>query len=146
MFKEEWYHTGDVGKIIKQSGNNTWYKVCGRVFSAVPLGDDKVIFPGNLEAVYESSNVLLQIFLNVNKEKKLVGIVLPNEHFRAESEEFFVNELKKIAKEFDLCDYEIPSVVVVEREIVWEQNNGFLSPQFKKSLQKFINYYQSYLQ
>jgi long-subunit acyl-CoA synthetase (AMP-forming) len=145
VFNGKWYRTGDVGKLIYSSGKNSKYKVCGRVFSAVPFGENKVLFPGNLEAVFESSSKIQQIFLYVSEEKTFSGIILPSTFCAEEPEEYFRTELLCMAKEFQLEDFEVPSRLLIERSILWEQNNGFLSPQFKKLYQKFVHHYQSFL-
>ena len=142
--EEGWFHTGDIGEIDK----NGFIKITGRIKNMIVLGGGKKIFPEEVEAVLEHSELIKELCvlsLKIKSGNKAgteeVGvIVVPSDDLAKKSDEEVQTELdaevKRLSKD-NLADYKTPTVVVLHRE-----------PLPKTSTQKvkrkdLINWYES---
>lgn len=121
--EEGWFHTGDIGEIDEKG----FIKITGRIKNMIVLGGGKKIFPEEVEAVLETSELfkeLCVLSLKIKSGNKAgteeVGVIIvPNDELAKKSDEEiqkeFETEVKRLAKD-NLADYKTPTVVVLHRE------------------------------
>ena len=121
--EDGWFHTGDIGEVDEKG----FIKITGRIKNMIVLGGGKKIFPEEVEAVLEQSELfkeLCVLSLKIKSGNKAgteeVGVIIvPNDELAKKSDEEVQKEIeqevKKLSKE-SLADYKQPTVVVLHRE------------------------------
>lgn len=121
--EEGWFHTGDIGEIDKHG----FIKITGRIKNMIVLGGGKKIFPEEVEAVLETSELIKELCvlsLKIKSGNKAgteeVGVIIvpsdelakkPDNEIQKELE----SEVKRLSKD-NLAEYKTPTVVVFRRE------------------------------
>lgn len=121
--EEGWFHTGDIGEIDKDG----YIKITGRIKNMIVLGGGKKIFPEEVEAVLETSELIKEICVmsltiksgNKAGTEEVGAIITPSDDLQNKSDEeiqsVLESEVKKLA-EANLAPYKVPTVVVVHRD------------------------------
>ncbi len=121
--EDGWFHTGDIGEIDKDG----FLKITGRIKNMIVLGGGKKIFPEEVEAVLETSDLIKELCvlsLKIKSGNKAgteeVGVIIvPTDELAKKSDEEIQKtleaEVKRLA-EANLAPYKIPTVVVFRRE------------------------------
>ncbi len=120
---EGWFHTGDIGEIDKDG----YLKITGRIKNMIVLGGGKKIFPEEVEAVLEQSELIKELCVMSLKIKsgnkagtEEVGVIIvPGDELAKKSDEEVQKALEKEVKtlcDANLADYKQPTVVVIHRE------------------------------
>lgn len=121
--EEGWFHTGDIGEIDKQG----FIKITGRIKNMIVLGGGKKIFPEEVEAVLETSEMIKELCvlsLKIKSGNKAgteeVGVIIvPSDELAKQSDEeiqkALESEVKRLSKD-NLADYKTPTVVVLHRD------------------------------
>lgn len=121
--EEGWFHTGDIGEIDNQG----FVKITGRIKNMIVLGGGKKIFPEEVEAVLETSDLIKELCvlsLKIKSGNKAgteeVGVIIvPSDELSKKSDDeiqkTLENEVKKLSKD-NLAEYKTPTVVVFRRE------------------------------
>ncbi len=121
--EDGWFHTGDIGEIDKDG----FIKITGRIKNMIVLGGGKKIFPEEVEAVLETSNLIKEVCVmsliiksGSKKGTEEVGaIITPSDELLNKTDTELQNileaEVKRISKD-NLASYKTPSVVVIHRE------------------------------
>jgi long-chain acyl-CoA synthetase len=139
VFVDGWYHTGDIGKRVDVDQ----FVILGRTSSAIRR-DDTVIFPGALEAIYEASPLVLQLFLDFVESSNVLGIVVVPKYGDCTVEQLRQSFLQ-IAESAQLSAAELPSRIVIEPE-PWTVDNNCLTAQLKIARgvlhQKYLHHFQ----
>lgn len=125
VFVNGWYHTGDIGERIDFDK----YKVKGRLSSAVVF-NDKLIFPGSLEALFETCPEISQICLHFSVPKKeFVAIIVPIQ--KDITEDALMESLTLVGKNENLdLTSQLPTRLIIDRQ-PWTLENGLLTAQLK---------------
>ena len=121
--EDGWFHTGDIGEIDKQG----FIKITGRIKNMIVLGGGKKIFPEEVEAVLETSELIKElcvmslIIKSGNKAgTEEVGVIItPSDELAKKTDEEIQNELEAEVKrlsEANLAPYKTPTVVVLHRD------------------------------
>ena len=118
-----WFHTGDIGEIDKQG----FIKITGRIKNMIVLGGGKKIFPEEVEAVLEQSELIKELCvlsLKIKSGNKAgteeVGVIIaPSDELAKKSDEEIQKvleaEVKRLSKD-NLAEYKTPTVVVLHRD------------------------------
>ena len=121
--EEGWFHTGDIGEIDKQG----FIKITGRIKNMIVLGGGKKIFPEEVEAVLENSQLIKEVCVlsltiksgNKAGTEEVGAIITPSDDLLKKSDEeiqkILEDEVKKLS-EANLAPYKAPTVVVIHRE------------------------------
>ncbi len=121
--EDGWFHTGDIGEIDKQG----FIKITGRIKNMIVLGGGKKIFPEEVEAVLETSDLIKELCvmsLTIKSGNKAgteeVGVIIsPSDELAKKTDEeiqvALEAEVKRLS-EANLAPYKIPTVVVLHRE------------------------------
>ncbi len=121
--EDGWFHTGDIGEI----DNDGFIKITGRIKNMIVLGGGKKIFPEEVEAVLETSELIKELCvlsLKIKSGNKAgteeVGVIIvPNDELAKKSDEEIQKELeaevKRLSKD-NLAEYKTPTMVVLHRE------------------------------
>ena len=121
--EDGWFHTGDIGEIDKQG----FIKITGRIKNMIVLGGGKKIFPEEVEAVLEQSELIKELCvlsLKIKSGNKAgteeVGVIIvPNDELAKKSDEEIQKELeaevKRLSKD-NLAEYKTPTMVVLHKE------------------------------
>lgn len=121
--EEGWFHTGDIGEIDK----NGFVKITGRIKNMIVLGGGKKIFPEEVEAVLEKSELIKELCvlsLKIKSGNKAgteeVGVIIvPNDELAQKSDDEIQKELeaevKRLSKD-NLAEYKTPTMVVLHRD------------------------------
>lgn len=121
--EDGWFHTGDIGEIDKQG----FIKITGRIKNMIVLGGGKKIFPEEVEAVLENSELIKEVCVmsltikSGNKEgtEEVGAIIVPSDDLAKKSDEEVQKELEAEVKrlsENNLAPYKTPTVVVLHRD------------------------------
>lgn len=121
--EDGWFHTGDIGEIDKQG----FIKITGRIKNMIVLGGGKKIFPEEVEAVLETSELIKELCvmsLTIKSGNKAgseeVGVIIsPTDELAKKSDEEIQAELETEVKrlsEANLAPYKTPTVVVLHRD------------------------------
>lgn len=121
--EDGWFHTGDIGEIDKQG----FIKITGRIKNMIVLGGGKKIFPEEVEAVLETSELIKELCvmsLTIKSGNKAgteeVGVIIsPSDELAKKSDEEVQKELEAEVKrlsEANLAPYKAPTVVVIHRD------------------------------
>ena len=121
--EDGWFHTGDIGEIDKQG----FIKITGRIKNMIVLGGGKKIFPEEVEAVLENSELIKEVCVmsltikSGNKEgtEEVGAIIVPSDELAKKTDEEIQKELEAEVKrlsENNLAPYKTPSVVVLHRD------------------------------
>lgn len=118
-----WFHTGDIGEIDKDG----FIKITGRIKNMIVLGGGKKIFPEEVEAVLETSELMKELCvlsLKIKSGNKAgteeVGVIIvPSDELAKKPDEeiqkILEDEVKRLSKG-NLAEYKTPTVVVIHRE------------------------------
>ncbi len=121
--EDGWFHTGDIGEIDKDG----FIKITGRIKNMIVLGGGKKIFPEEVEAVLETSDLIKELCvlsLKIKSGNKAgteeVGVIIvPSDELAKKSDDEIQKtleaEVKKLS-ENNLAPYKTPTVVVFRRE------------------------------
>lgn len=118
-----WFHTGDIGEI----DNEGFIKITGRIKNMIVLGGGKKIFPEEVEAVLETSELIKELCvmsLTIKSGNKAgteeVGVIItPSDELAKKTDEEIQAALEAEVKrlsEANLAPYKTPSVVVLHRD------------------------------
>ncbi len=121
--EDGWLHTGDIGEIDKQG----FIKITGRIKNMIVLGGGKKIFPEEVEAVLETSELIKELCvmsLTIKSGNKAgteeVGVIIsPSDELAKQSDEEIQKQLEAEVKrlsEANLAPYKAPTVVVLHRD------------------------------
>lgn len=121
--EDGWFHTGDIGEIDKQG----YIKITGRIKNMIVLGGGKKIFPEEVEAVLETSELIKEVCVmsltiksgNKAGTEEVGAIIVPNDELQKQSDEEIQNILEKEVKrlaETNLAPYKAPTVIILHRE------------------------------
>ncbi len=121
--EQGWFHTGDIGEI----DNDGFIKITGRIKNMIVLGGGKKIFPEEVEAVLETSNLIKEVCVlslkiksgNKKGTEEVGAIIVPNDELSKKEDDVIQKELEKEVKtlsEKNLAPYKMPTVVVFRRE------------------------------
>ena len=118
-----WFHTGDIGEIDKDG----FIKITGRIKNMIVLGGGKKIFPEEVEAVLESSELIKEVCVmsltikSGNKEgtEEVGAIICPVDDLQKKTDDeiqkLIEEEVKKLSVA-NLAPYKAPTVVVLHRD------------------------------
>ena len=121
--EEGWFHTGDIGEIDKQG----FIKITGRIKNMIVLGGGKKIFPEEVEAVLENSEIIKEVCVmsltiksgNKAGTEEVGAIITPSDDLLKKTDEeiqkILEEEVKKLS-EANLAPYKAPTVIVLHRE------------------------------
>ncbi len=121
--EDGWFHTGDIGEIDKDG----FIKITGRIKNMIVLGGGKKIFPEEVEAVLETSELIKEVCVmslmiksgNKAGTEEVGAIITPSDELLQKSDNEIQNELEKEVKRLadeNLAPYKAPTVVVLHRE------------------------------
>lgn len=121
--KDGWFHTGDIGEIDKQG----FIKITGRIKNLIVLGGGKKIFPEEVEAVLETSELIKEVCVmsltikSGNKEgtEEVGAIITPCDDMLKKTDEEIIKELEVEVKRLsaaNLAPYKAPTVVILHRD------------------------------
>ena len=121
--EDGWFHTGDIGEIDSQG----FIKITGRIKNMIVLGGGKKIFPEEVEAVLENSELIKEVCVmsltiksgNKAGTEEVGAIIVPSDELAKKSDEEIQKELESEVKrlsEDNLAPYKTPSVVVLHRD------------------------------
>ena len=121
--EDGWFHTGDIGEIDKQG----FIKITGRIKNMIVLGGGKKIFPEEVEAVLETSELIKEVCVmsltiksgNKAGTEEVGTIITPSDELLQKSDEEIQKELEKEVKRLsdaNLAPYKAPTVVVLHRD------------------------------
>lgn len=121
--EDGWFHTGDIGEIDKAG----YIKITGRIKNMIVLGGGKKIFPEEVEAVLENSELIKEVCVmsltiksgNKAGTEEVGAIITPSDDLQKETDEeiqkLLESEVKKLA-EANLAPYKAPTVIVLHRD------------------------------
>ena len=121
--EDGWFHTGDIGEIDKAG----FIKITGRIKNMIVLGGGKKIFPEEVEAVLENSELIKEVCVmsltiksgNKAGTEEVGAIICPSDDLQKKSDEeiqkLLEDEVKKLS-EANLAPYKAPTVVVLHRD------------------------------
>ena len=121
--EDGWFHTGDIGEIDKQG----FIKITGRIKNMIVLGGGKKIFPEEVEAVLENSELIKEVCVmsltiksgNKAGTEEVGAIITPSDDLQKKTDEeiqkLLEDEVKKLS-EANLAPYKAPTVVVLHRD------------------------------
>lgn len=121
--EDGWFHTGDIGETDKKG----FVRITGRIKNMIVLGGGKKIFPEEVEAVLEQSELIKELCvlsLKIKSGNKAgteeVGVIIvPSDELAKKSDEEIRKELeaevKRLSKN-NLAEYKTPTMTVVRRE------------------------------
>ena len=121
--EDGWFHTGDIGEIDKQG----FIKITGRIKNMIVLGGGKKIFPEEVEAVLETSELIKEVCVmsltiksgNKAGTEEVGAIIVPCDEMLSKTDEeitqILETEVKRLS-EANLAPYKAPTVVLVHRE------------------------------
>jgi fatty acid CoA ligase FadD9 len=132
-----WFKTGDLGERL--AGGK--YRILGRIASAIKIANgSKLLFPGTVEAILESSPLVQQLYLHAEPDLAgAVAVVRPRD--ATVTEQQLMAHFGELAREFKLQRHELPAAIVVERQMQWSEANGMLTAQLKKRAAAFHRLY-----
>ncbi|MBR1753247.1 MFS transporter [bacterium] len=121
--EEGWFHTGDIGEIDK----NGFIKITGRIKNMIVLGGGKKIFPEEVEAVLEKSNLIKEVCVmslaiisgNRAGTEEVGAIICPSDDLLKKSDEEIKKELEAEVKRLagaNLAPYKTPTSILLHRE------------------------------
>ena len=123
VFSDGWFHTGDIGEIDKQG----FIKITGRIKNMIVLGGGKKIFPEEVEAVLETSELVKEVCVmsltikSGNKAgcEEVGAIICPSDELQKKSDEeiqtILETEVKRLS-DANLAPYKAPTVIVLHRD------------------------------
>ena len=118
-----WFHTGDIGEIDKDG----FIKITGRIKNMIVLGGGKKIFPEEVEAVLETSELIKEVCVmsltiksgNKAGTEEVGAIISPCDELLSKTDEeirqILEQEVKRLS-EANLAPYKAPTVVVLHRD------------------------------
>lgn len=121
--EDGWFHTGDIGEIDKDG----FIKITGRIKNMIVLGGGKKIFPEEVEAVLETSELIKEVCVmsltiksgNKAGTEEVGAIICPSDELQKKSDEeiqaLLEAEVKKLS-EANLAPYKAPTVIVLHRD------------------------------
>lgn len=121
--EEGWFHTGDIGEIDRQG----FIKITGRIKNMIVLGGGKKIFPEEVEAVLEVSELIKEVCVmsltiksgNKAGTEEVGAIICPADDLQKKSDEeiqkLLEDEVKKLS-DANLAPYKAPTVIVIHRD------------------------------
>jgi len=118
-----WFHTGDIGEIDKDG----YIYITGRIKNMIVLGGGKKIFPEEVEAVLEQSDLIKELCVlslkiksgNKSGTEEVGAIIVPSDDLAKKTDKEIQEELEREVKELsskNLAPYKMPTVIVVRRE------------------------------
>ena len=121
--EDGWFHTGDIGEIDKQG----FIKITGRIKNMIVLGGGKKIFPEEVEAVLETSELIKEVCVmsltiksgNKAGTEEVGAVICPADDLQKKTDEEIQAELEAEVKklsEANLAPYKAPTVVVLHRD------------------------------
>ena len=121
--EEGWFHTGDIGEIDKQG----FIKITGRIKNMIVLGGGKKIFPEEVEAVLETSELIKEVCVmsltiksgNKAGTEEVGAIICPSDDLQEKTDEEIQVELEAEVKKLsdaNLAPYKAPTVIVLHRD------------------------------
>lgn len=121
--EDGWFHTGDIGEIDK----NGFIKITGRIKNMIVLGGGKKIFPEEVEAVLETSELIKELCVlslkiksgNKAGTEEVGAIIVPSDELAKKADDEIQKELEAEVKrlsEANLAPYKTPTVVLFRRE------------------------------
>lgn len=121
--EDGWFHTGDIGEIDKDG----FIKITGRIKNMIVLGGGKKIFPEEVEAVLEESELIKEVCVmsltiksgNKAGTEEVGAIITPTDDLLSKNDEeiqkLLEDEVKKLS-DANLAPYKAPTVVVIHRD------------------------------
>jgi len=121
--EDGWFHTGDIGEIDKDG----FIKITGRIKNMIVLGGGKKIFPEEVEAVLETSQLIKEVCVmsltiksgNKAGTEEVGAVIVPSDEISSKSDDelqhILEDEVKKLS-EANLAPYKAPTVVVLHRD------------------------------
>ena len=121
--EDGWFHTGDIGEIDKDG----FIRITGRIKNMIVLGGGKKIFPEEVEAVLETSELIKEVCVmsltiksgNKAGTEEVGAIICPADNLQKKSDEeiqkLLEDEVKKLS-EANLAPYKAPTVIVIHRD------------------------------
>lgn len=120
-----WFHTGDIGEIDKEG----YLYITGRIKNMIVLGGGKKIFPEEVEAVIEKSELVKEVCVmsvkiqGGNKEgtEEVCAVIVPADEVikkypdKIELEKAITDEINAISKA-GLAPYKCPTVIAIHEE------------------------------
>lgn len=118
-----WFHTGDIGETDKDG----FIKITGRIKNMIVLGGGKKIFPEEVEAVLENSELIKEVCVmsmtiksgNKAGTEEVGAVIVPSDELAKENDEVIQKKLEAEVKklsEANLAPYKTPTIVVLHRE------------------------------
>jgi len=118
-----WFHTGDIGEIDKQG----FIKITGRIKNMIVLGGGKKIFPEEVEAVLETSELIKEVCVmsltiksgNKAGTEEVGAIICPSDDLQKKTDEEIQSILEaevKSLSDANLAPYKAPTVIVIHRD------------------------------
>ena len=118
-----WFHTGDIGETDKDG----FIKITGRIKNMIVLGGGKKIFPEEVEAVLENSELIKEVCVmsmtiksgNKAGTEEVGAVIVPSDELAKENDDVIQKKLEAEVKklsEANLAPYKTPTIVVLHRE------------------------------
>ncbi|MBQ8634731.1 acyl--CoA ligase, partial [bacterium] len=121
--EDGWLHTGDIAKIDKDGH----IYITGRIKNMIVLAGGKKVFPEEVEAVLEKSELLAEVcVMGINRQfgakdgqEEVTAVVVPKEelykkHSEEEIDKMVRNEIKILSMQ--LTQYKRPSTIIIKKD------------------------------
>lgn len=121
--EDGWFHTGDIGEI----DNEGYLKITGRIKNMIVLGGGKKIFPEEVEAVLEASELIKELCVlslkiksgNKAGTEEVGAIIVPSDNLLNKDDEeiqkIIENEVKTLSEK-SLASYKTPTIVIIHKD------------------------------
>lgn len=119
--EEGWFHTGDIAEIDKYG----YIKITGRIKNMIVLGGGKKIFPEEVEAVLEKSELIKEVCVmsltiksgNKAGTEEVGAVIVPADSLiNNENVQKIIEEEVKKLSEKNLAPYKIPTMIVLHMD------------------------------
>lgn len=136
-FVDGWYRTGDVAERFRPYR----FRLLGRTAAAHRLGPRRLLFPGALEALFETSSLVHQVLVEASAdESRAIALVVPDGAAAHNSSAHFAAEFRRLLELEGLNPalHTPEEIHVLRPQDRWTQADGLLSGELKKNRAKIL--------